>query len=92
MANVRRVHTATLLNDGTVLMVGGGNGNQEPPEPLASSEIFNPNTGSFSNTGSLLTARAEHTATLLKNGTVLVTGGEEFDVPPPFLASAEIYK
>ena len=92
MAILRRVHTATLLNDGTVLMAGGGNGNQEPPEPLASAEIFNPNTGSFSSTGSLVTARAEHTATLLKNGTVLVTGGEEFDVPPPFLASAEIYK
>jgi len=91
MAIARRDHTATLLNDGTVLIAAGGNNDSEPPDPLASAEIFNANTGTFSETGSLLSARANHSATLLKDGTVLVTGGEAFEASPPFLASAEIY-
>jgi hypothetical protein len=91
MATGRRTHTATLLSDGTVLMAGGGNGDSDPPYPLTLAEIFNPNTGTFSGTGSLLNARANHTATLLNDGTVLVTGGEEFETSPPFLTSAEVY-
>jgi len=92
MAIPRRDHTATLLNDGTVLVAAGGNTNMEPPDPLTSAEIFNANTGTFSETGSLLSARVNHTATLLKNGTILVTGGEEYNETPPFLATAEIYQ
>jgi hypothetical protein len=92
MAIGRRTHTTTLLNDGTVLMAGGGNGDSDPPYPLTLAEIFNPNAGAFSGTGSLLSARVNHTATLLKDGTVLVTGGEEYETTPPFLASAEIYQ
>src|SRR5262245_19085703 len=43
---------------------------------------------SFSNTGSLSDVRSAHTATLLPNGTVLVTGG--FNGTDP-VASAELY-
>jgi hypothetical protein len=55
-----------------VLVAGGvdTNGN-----PLSSAELFDPATGTFTATGSLNTARTEHTATLLQNGTVLVAGG-----------------
>src|SRR5262249_56355469 len=79
-------HTSTLLPDGRVLVVGG----EYRSTPLASAELYDPATGTWSNTGSLSTARDSHTATLLTNGMVLVAGGRETD-PGPALATAELY-
>ncbi len=56
---------------------------------LASAKIYDPATGRFSPTGSMAHDRSEHTATLLKNGRVLVAGGN--DSSGTALASAEIY-
>ena len=68
MTQVRETPTATLLNDGRVLVVGGyGAG------PLA--EVWNPTTGVFSPAGVLNQERLGHTATLLPDGRVLVVGG-----------------
>ena len=69
----RAFHTATLLNDGTVLITGGitdfaGN-------TTTAAEIFDPNAGTFTPTASMNVSRAGHTATLLGDGTVLITGG-----------------
>jgi hypothetical protein len=67
----RHDHTATVLGDGRVLLVGGVNTNGA----VASVEIYNPATKSFLPAPDLAVARARHSATLLTNGLVLVAGG-----------------
>jgi hypothetical protein len=86
LSTARFVHTATLLNNGTVLAVGGLDANYNP---LSSAEIYNPVAQNFTLTGSLNTARENHTATLLNNGMVLITGGDDNNVN--IFASAELY-
>jgi hypothetical protein len=89
----RSFHTATLLPSGKVLVVGGyfydGFGVVIPG--LASSELYDPETGTWTADGRLGTARFGHTATLLPSGKVLVAGGSNsFDSSGP-LASSELY-
>jgi uncharacterized delta-60 repeat protein len=84
MGTARYVHTATLLSNGKVLIVGGEGDNG----PLSSTEVYDPATGTWSPTGNLGTAHYGHTATLLPNGKVLVSGGEDDSGP---LSSAEVY-
>ncbi len=80
--------TATLLNDGTVLIAGGRDAeNVWDGDPLNDAELFNPTTGTFTATGAMTQFRYDHTATLLKNGKVLMTGG--FNGQP--VADAELF-
>ncbi len=84
----RGAHTATLLPDGTVLLAGGYNCPGTCTTPiLGSAEIYDPSTSIFTNTGSLSTARWQHTATLLNDGTALIAGG----FSGSFLSSSELY-
>jgi hypothetical protein len=95
MTSRRIFHTATLLTDGTVLMAGGDlvvavGG---PEKTLSSAELYHPDTGTFTLTGSMITPRSLHTATLLPDGKVLITGGS-LRAPgsqDSILASAELY-
>jgi hypothetical protein len=57
----RYYHTATVLPDGRVLVVGGTPDGLS--ENIAEAEVFDPETGSFSSTGRLAVGRYLHTAT-----------------------------
>ena len=76
LSRARTEHTATLLPDGRVLVVGGygAKGNHR-----ASAEVWDPATASFSRAGAPAEARSQHTATLLPDGRVLVVGGIDAD-------------
>jgi hypothetical protein len=83
MRVARAGHTAILLADGNVLIVGGGNAN---------ADFFDPSTGTFSPAGTMTTLRYGAQATLLANGKVLITGGfGPGTSQPPLLSSAELY-
>ena len=74
MGTSRAEYTATLLPNGKVL-VGGGVADSNETVALSSAELYDPSTGTWTSTGSMVTPRARHSATLLKNGQVLVSGG-----------------
>jgi hypothetical protein len=65
------LHTATLLGDGRVLIVGGSTGGGTIGEAI----LWDPNTSRFEPAGTLAHPRAWHTATLLRDGRVLIIGG-----------------
>lgn len=90
MASPRANHAAAELTDGRVLICGGTvNGNVGGV--LASAEIFDPATQNFSPTGSMSVARMGQTATVLRDGRVLIVGGQRNIGFRTALASAEIY-
>src|SRR5215831_19399975 len=70
-------HSATLLQDGRVLLAGGYNpvdgfegrpAQNFPPHATSAAEIYNPATGTFSETGAMTAARAWHVAVSLQDG------------------------
>jgi hypothetical protein len=87
LKTARTYHTATLLPSGKVLVAGGRN--WVPPCPcsfndLNNAELYDPTTGTWTNTAKLKIDRAFHTATLLDSGNVLAAAGSDNN-------SAEIY-
>jgi N-acetylneuraminic acid mutarotase len=77
-------HTATLLPNGKVLIVGGYNATSNPTY----AELYDPATGTFTATGALVTPRDCHGAALLSNGKVLVAAGFHNG---DSIANAELY-
>jgi len=73
-----------LLNDGTVLVTGGG-GSSGPPFNAA--EVYDPVRKTSVRVGNMTTARTGHVAETLSDGTVLVVGGD----PGPSTSTAELY-
>jgi len=88
MTTVRQGHTATLLPDGTVLIVGGSS-NIGYRSELASAEIYDPTAGTFRATGSMSITREGHSATLLRDGRVLIAGGSPNGIATT--GSVEVY-
>lgn len=85
-------HSSTLLADGKVLIAGGINYTADGTPIFASAELYDPETGNWTETGSMAVPRFKHAAVRLTSGEVLVVGGtsvEPSDRQP--LASAEIY-
>src|SRR5262249_10298285 len=68
-------HDAVLLQDGRVLVAGGFPPTCCGTPGLASAELYNPATGTWTATGSMTTGRVDFTLTLLSDGKVLAAGG-----------------
>jgi hypothetical protein len=76
MSTTRVDHTATLLGNGRVLITGGRTPERFPEGYSPTAEIYDPQTRSFRKlTTTMKSARASHSAVLLKNGRVLIVGG-----------------
>jgi uncharacterized delta-60 repeat protein len=93
LSSSRVFHSATPLRDGKVLVVGGTSNAVRSlftgRSFLRSAEIYDPQTGMWSRTGDLSSARGYHTATLLPDGKVLVAGG--IGQNGVLLRTAEVY-
>ncbi len=91
MNSNRAGHTATMLNNGKVLLAGGTDGSNV----LAFAELYDPSSNTFTPTsGNMTTARIGDTATLLPNGQVLLAGGQPGTAASGSyspVASAELY-
>ena len=79
--------TVTLLASGKVLLAGGRN--EGGDWLFASTELYDPTSGTFTDGGKMLHARDSHTATLLSDSSVLMTGGSAGGAPT--YADAELY-
>ena len=90
MNDARAKHTATAIGpaaESTTVLIAGGidsSGNA-----LATAEVFDLSTNSFTKVGSMHSARFDHAAALLSNGKILITGGE--DGSGTTLNTAEIF-
>jgi N-acetylneuraminic acid mutarotase len=87
MVTERSGHTATLLPNGKVLVVGGENRTNDYANPIRTAEVYDPDSGVWSAAGLLKYGRLAHTATLLADGRVLVAGGINGLAP----ATSEVY-
>ncbi len=89
MTYARAFHTASLLQDGNVLIAGGGCNNDSLFYSLPSlTELYDVKTGQLQLSGSMIDARGSHTATVLTDGSVLAAGGCNGATA---LATAELY-
>jgi N-acetylneuraminic acid mutarotase len=85
LSTARYNHSATMLPEGKVLVVGG---QSTETGFVATAEIYDPIADRWSSAGALATARAGHTATLMPGGQILVAGGHN---SRRFLETVELY-
>lgn len=88
----RAYPTATLLPDGRVLVVGGTTTFAQSGQVLASAELFDPSSGTWTDTGPMVVPAYGHSAARLPNGDVLVVGGwSSTDASARAIATAQLY-
>jgi hypothetical protein len=80
-----------LLSDGNVLVAGGRTIDANGGKPSATAELYNPLTDTWRGTTSMAGPRDQHAAVLLRDGRVLVVGGEKDFLTMNWLASSELY-
>ena len=87
----RGAHTATLLSNGTVLLAGGIDRDNDAKEerPLTSVESYDIATGLMSQLDDRMLPRSWHTATVLSDGSVLFVGGAGAEAR--IVATSEIF-
>ena len=91
MTTSRTLHSATQLPDGTVLIAGGLKSTNSR-DFNGTTELYDPVSGTFSRSGDMITGRYDHSATLLRDGRVLIAGGlGGLGAAFGYLDSAEIY-
>ena len=73
MVSARASHTAFRLKSGFVLLAAGRSPGNGYADNLATAELYDPSSGQFKSTGSLKSARAGHTMTLLADSRVNLT-------------------
>jgi Kelch motif/Galactose oxidase, central domain len=85
----RASQSSTLLPNGKVLIAGGFSGSGGESEPYRTTELYDPRSGTFESGADMTIGRSGHTATLLKDGKVLIVGGwtGRYDIR----RSAELY-
>jgi N-acetylneuraminic acid mutarotase len=89
MGKPRYYHTSTPLLDGTVLVAGGTSGPTGNMLPaVTTAEIYDASVDKWTPAGTLVPAVSEHAATLLNDGSVLVTGGFDGSVA---INGAQVY-
>ena len=91
MLSARTGFSATLLQDGRILVAGGFSRFCRgflSSCYLSSAELFDPASGTFSSTGSMTMPRSNATATELNNGMVLIAGGQDNSGP---LSTLELF-
>ena len=95
LTTARGTFTATLLPSGKVLAVGGYGVSGTGVGSIASTELYDPATGTWSIAGNMVTGRYFQTATLLANGRLLVAGGNSYNSSIPnsstYAVNAELY-
>ena len=91
MSSPRFEHTATLLADGKVLMVGGQGPVGGRVGAQASTEIYDPAANAFLKSNDLSEARTNHSQALLPDGSVLVAGGSGGPESDVSIATAELF-
>jgi hypothetical protein len=75
MQIARAGHSSTLLPNGKVLVAGGFGGSGTESNPFRSTELYDPTKRTFEPAADMTVGRSGHTATLLRNGKVLIVGG-----------------
>ena len=89
MTEARSVPTASVLHDGRVLVTGGSHTGAGSAAMRRTAEIYDPKTKSWDSAGQFAENRAGHSATVLRDGRVLVVGGAG---PASTIALAEVYE